>query len=566
VSRYHAKTCRTRIPLLYECAGQAAAYIAWLSVRAIPRRAPRHPGRLVWTVGRCRFHAQAMENLNGVVAPLALSILRGLGLRPCGFEISVSPLGAVAGQDLPTVVEGRSSEAGCLLAMVGARGGPEPLNELVTTGCIDSTGGGLSMVAGVDLKMDAAGRSGDVTTFIMPRLTMDGTIAELTPEYYERILRSRANLVRTLNIVEVSDIAELFAAGADLLALVTSALESGYYAADLTTDPPATEDAVTRTGAFLRGGNLKRLQSVLEVHLQDGNHRGAAKLLGAFAAFHLARRCYPMSFGFLLWQLLRSLPGTVRRRIRLPLLPYNQAIALAALATTEDERRDALAMLDALNGRHLDAARHGSSSGSAGSQGSGAAAVRNLDWVIQEISRENLERLIGIPISRARESFDADSNRAMSHEGYMDILESFHVHLGRHSGLAPVWQQPEFNSGEAVKLVAEAFADQGGAAVAEAAARSGQHGGLPMVLNRVAEYSKEVLEALHVNRVIKEALDPLDPKGQLEFIRALMARLGDQLPPDVRSQPPEHFVGRLELLVRRYVQARDRVVEAFRGF
>jgi hypothetical protein len=517
-------------------------------------------------LGRSRFQGQALEHLNNVVAPLALTILKELGSWPCGFEISVSPLGAVAGQDLPTVVEGGSGEAACLLAMVGAGGGPDPLNGLVTTGCIDSTGGGLSMVAHVDLKMDAAGQSGDVTTFIMPRLSMDGTIAELTPEYYERILRSRAAWARPLNIVEVSDIAELFVAATDSRALVKAALESGYYSPDLTTHASATEDPVTRTVAFFRDGNAKRFQSVLEAPLQDGDHRVAAGLLGAFAAFHLARHRHPTGFGFLLWQLLRSLPGTVRRRICLPLLPYDQAITLAALATTEDEHRDALAMLDALHGRHLDATHPGSRSGPAGSQGTEAAAARNLEWVCQEISRESLDRLIDIAISQARESFDPGSIQAASHEDYVNILESFYVHLGRHSGLVPVWQQPELNAAEALKLAADAFADQGGPAVAEAAARSGQHGAVRMVLNQVTDHSKDAVEALHVNRVIREVLDPLDPKGQVEFIGALMDRLGGQLPPDVRSQPPEHFLGRVELLVRRYVQARDRVVEAFRGF
>jgi len=563
MSCYRATTCRTRIPLTHTYAGEPVAHIAWLSARAVQRRAHRRALSLVWTVGRSRFHAQAMENLNEVVAPLALTILGKLGLRPHGFEISVSPPGAITGQDLPAVLEGRSAEAACLLVMVGAGGGPEPLEGVLATGCIDSTAGELSMVAHVDLKLDAAGQSGEVTTFVMPRIAMDGTIAQLTPEYYERILYSRARWVRSLNIVEVSDIAELFDAATDPRALVKAALESGYYSPDLATHPPTTEDPVSRTVTFLREGNAKRFQQVLEAHLQDGDHHGTAGLLGAFAAFHLARRRYPMCFGFALWQLLRSLAGTVRRRLRFPLLPYEQAMSLVALAASEDDRRDALVMLESLHGRHLDAVRPGDGSDPASRRGDGDKAARDLNWVCQQISRENLDRLIGIPMSQARESFKLDSIQAKSHEDYLSILASFYVHLGRHTGLAPVWQQPELIAGEAVNLVAEAFADQGGPAVAEALARSGR---LPLVLDRLSQHQEQHLVALHVNCVIKEVLDALDPQGQLDFIKALMDRLGDQLPPDVRSQPPQHFVTRLELLVRRYVQSRDRVVEAFRGY
>ena len=85
-----------------------------------------------------------------------------------------------------------------------------------------------------------------------------------------------------------------------------------------------------------------------------------------------------------------------------------------------------------------------------------------------------------------------------------------------------------------------------------------------MILQAFADHLKEKLKFRYVDRVLKEAVDPLDPQGKVEFMRALMEHMGNQLPPDVRGRPPEDFVEQRDALIRTYVQSRDRVAVSVR--
>lgn len=556
------RICQTRILLVHELAGQSTACIASLTVRAIPRNGWPNGENLIAYVGNVQPDAPGLEHQNRV-ASVGVSILDGLGQQPCSFEASVSSMGAAAALGHQTVLGGRSADVALVLAMVGAGGGPMPVDGLVATGGIDPSSGNVEMVGFLDCKLDAAGQAGDVVRYVMPRAARDGSIAILTPEYDDRIVRSRAAWVRSLDIIEVGDVAELFPAATDDWNLVGAAQEGGYYFPVLPAQPTSAQDPISRTVTFLREGNPARFRSLLESLLRDGDSQRTAELLSADAAVHVDAGRYADGRGAMLRGFLRSVPATVRRRLRYPLLPYGQAMALAALATTSEQHRDALMMLEAVNGQHLEAVRPRPSTGPATSGHSAADAAANLAWVCDQISHETLSRLFDRPLDEAREGFGPDL-QVPSHEAYLDGIAAFYAHLGQHTGLVPVWQDAGLNQADGLKLVAEALADQGGADVAEAIARRGE--GLRPVVERTLEYLKQKLKAMHVTGVIKESWDPLDGPAQLDFVRALMARLGDQLPADVRAQPPEFFVNRLEVLVRRYVQGRDRVIETFRGF
>jgi hypothetical protein len=109
-------------------------------------------------------------------------------------------------------------------------------------------------------------------------------------------------------------------------------------------------------------------------------------------------------------------------------------MALAALATTSEQHRDALMMLEAVNGQHLEAVRPRPSTGPATSGHSAADAAANLAWVCDQISHETLSRLFDRPLDEAREGFGPDLE-VSSHEAYLDNIAAFYAHLGQHTGL-----------------------------------------------------------------------------------------------------------------------------------
>ena len=112
---------------------------------------------------------------------------------------------------------------------------------------------------------------------------------------------------------------------------------------------------------------------------------------------------------------------------------------------------------------------------------------------------------------------------------------------------------------EALALLERACSDMGGLPGARAEAKFAVEGGMRTLLDRITEQYKSELRFKRVNRVLKEALDPLDWDGQVGFVRALLDRLRPHLPATLRNTDPARLVRRREELVRAYVQGMDRV-------
>jgi hypothetical protein len=148
---------------------------------------------------------------------------------------------------------------------------------------------------------------------------------------------------------------------------------------------------------------------------------------------------------------------------------------------------------------------------------------------------------------------------------FLEIITVFYLHLIRHVR-SPV--DPISNAAvteDAQDLLRRTFAGKGGADAALAEAEHGTHGGLRVVLDALTEQFKAEQLSKFVERVLKEALDPHDWDAKVAFMSALLARLGPQLPPELRAQPPARFARRYEPIVRAYVESLDRVKEVLRA-
>ena len=64
-----------------------------------------------------------------------------------------------------------------------------------------------------------------------------------------------------------------------------------------------------------------------------------------------------------------------------------------------------------------------------------------------------------------------------------------------------------------------------------------------------------------MNRVLKEALDPLDWDSKVSLMAALLERLKPHLPAELQHEPPERFAHDYETIVQIYVHSLDRVKE-----
>jgi hypothetical protein len=190
------------------------------------------------------------------------------------------------------------------------------------------------------------------------------------------------------------------------------------------------------------------------------------------------------------------------------------------------------------------------------------AAVRH---VLNEISADSFAKKIGGQIDQARSTFPLPYISVGSHREFHEICTSFYRHLLAHTEILPVSANDDLVAAEAFRLLNEASIEYGGVRAAEAEALRPTHGGMRLFLDRMTDQLKKELFYKHADRVLKEAIDPLSYRRQVEFMRAFVAHLGDQLPEDVRTRPVEDFIERREELVKHVVHLLDRLADAFRG-
>ena len=257
-------------------------------------------------------------------------------------------------------------------------------------------------------------------------------------------------------------------------------------------------------------------------------------LVLARARYQVRRRRYPHRFGQRLLQLVRSLPPAIRRTDGLfPLLATEQCLKLFRFAR-RDDHDDVQLLLNAVSGevpRSFSPADPVTASAPTGTN-------QAVDWVLNQISSEALAHKIGVAVDLARATFQIDTVVLDSDERFLDSVASFYLTLVRHTGSDRASADDQTIRSEGFSLLERAFSDKGGADAARAEARHGIHGGMRFVLDVMTERYKRELQINHVKRIVAEAVDPLEWDDRVAFMRALFERIGPQLPPEVRREPP----------------------------
>ena len=169
-------------------------------------------------------------------------------------------------------------------------------------------------------------------------------------------------------------------------------------------------------------------------------------------------------------------------------------------------------------------------------------------------------------IDTARATYMLDSLTVESSEQFYDSISAFYLHLQRHVHSPSESLDRNAVRADAIALIDKAFFNEGGLIAAMNEARDAVQGGMKFILDCMTEQFKTEGRNKHVNRVIKEALSPMEPDAKISFIRVLLNRLSPHLPEDIVSAPPERFVDHCEVIVKTYVKSLDKINEAFRRF
>ena len=540
--------------------GQSAKAVVTTIIAKLRRRSGRK--RLCFA-GPVVFGAELIEHLRHTVLPAIDQIAQLLDLKRRNFELSVVNLGAASVSDIGLSVSGYSADLAVLLALLSAQLKMPLDQDVVVTGHVASSDGDIRPVKSLPAKLAAAAQDPDVEVFVYPSLKADGSLRVLAPEGKDRTETAIIAAKDEIRTIAVGDICELVGFGLDDEAMVLGSLRSGFFELEETPDSQGTP--VERMVMLLATCNEQRFWRVLEGHLLSGTAASAKGLLLARARYHVRRKRYPEGFGRELLLLVQSLPpATLRLKIAFPLLPMDKCLQMGRFAGHADHQ-DLQCLLDAALGRISSRTeKPGTEVKSAVQEQSAASAA--VDTVASQIGADALAEKIGLPIDTARATYVMPEVTIESHDVFHDTIAAFYLALLRHTGAAGASTDNQAVASEAYSLLERAFRDQGGANAALAEARHGTKGGVRFVLDVMTEQFKNEQQTKHVSRILKEALDPLDWDATVAFMAAFLERIGPQLPPEMRSQPPQRFARHYQEIVQTYVRSVDRVKELLRTF
>jgi len=552
---------RTRTVLVFGAGNDARAVIS----SVVAHRKDHANSERISLAGPVAFEKSVIEHIRDILLPIVDNILDSLGLDKKSFEISVVNPGGISVSDLGARVSGFSADVPVLLAMLSAALGIGIADDIVSTGHIASSDGDIAAVKAMGTKISSAFEDKSINHFVYPALDRDRSLAVLSPAERQEVEVAVINAKSRLKMTAVNDITDLIQAVFADEAIGLSSLQEGFFAVE--GSKISRGNPVSSVAGFLAENNEKRFWNVLERYFHAAENESTKKLLLAYSQFHIRTKMYPKEFGRKLIQLLRSLPpGTRKGRINFPVLATLECVKLTQFAG-ESDTEDIGLLYDAVQGKAIwtepvITAR----AKAAGDQIEDDTDQGLVDSIVSQIDSTSLAKTVGVPIDTARATYMLNSLTAKSNEEFHDVITGFYLHLQRH--MHSVSESVDMNRvrDDAVALVERTFADKGGVTSAMNEASDAIHGGMKFILDCLTEQFKTESQTRHVNRVIREALGPLNREAQICFISALLKRLAFHLPCEIASASPERFIDHYEIIVKAYVKSLDKINEVFRRF
>lgn len=542
--------------LVVEPDGAARGVVVPLVASATPTRS-RRAGRVQFT-GVVPFAAGARRQIRRVIAPLVQAIAEQLGRPGLHWSVSVGNADISAVQDLALQVEGFSGDAAAFLAMLAAALDLPLPDDLAVTGHVSSRDGRIAAVGGLSAKLEAAGHHPELTRVALPAAVHENSTSEHGA--LNTALTERAIVGADLERCHVRDVVELAKIAFAEDAVVVASLRHGFFRPSAAVTNPVS--AVERLVRWLSTEVPSQYWPLVRRYAVSGGLDVARRLVSELAKHYISRGTYPTGAGQQLAALHQSLSPALRRSLsRAPLLPTTVALELARGARPEDAADVQRLFTQA---PVVIGAQAHQQFRTAGSDTEAAEAAVNL--VIERLRSEALAAEIGNPLDAARACYAVHRIDVDNYDELLEAVTAFFSHLQQAVALPQFSDSADAISSEAFHLVDSACRAEGGFDAAVVEARHPVRGGLRWILDRMTEQLKRELTSRRIRAVLREAVDPLDEAESISFTRALVDRLGDQLPDHLRGCTPAILVHRREELLEACVSGLDQVTQQLRRF
>jgi len=544
---------RTKTVIVHEKGDNLVGIISEIVARA---SSEDKADRLVFR-GPVYFDDRGLRHLLSVIIPLVDRIMESLDVPGKNYEISVVNLGATASAGKGIEISGFSADLPVLLALISSSLQVGLRQDIVSTGHVASLDGDIAPVRGISAKIDAILASTDITSFVLPDLEKDRSLEVLTPVEYETAKESLLRHKGEIRIQSISGIHNAVNAFMTDESIVLGSLRTGFFDAKGTF--MQSKGPAGRTVALLTDGNEDRFWDVLEHSLLNRGIEKARLLLQTYVDYHMKNQKYPENFGEQLFRLVISLPPSIRKLNDLfPLLPMDSCINLSQHAKKPD-MDDVWQLHKAAFGEGLSRLPYPVDKTEKVPFLKGRRENEMVEWLLSELSEENLTEKFGFPLDEARLSYATDAVTVRDAFEFNDAITAFYAHLFRHTASPLGHAELDVLLEDAIKLVKKAFERKGGYKGALSEGKFATHGGMRIVFDAMTEQEKQDRKAKYITALFKKTIDSFDKDAQVRLMRAFMDRIGPGLPADLRDLPAEKLAPHWEIIIQHYTELKEKV-------
>jgi hypothetical protein len=475
------------------------------------------------------------------------------------YEISIVNPGATTLIEIGVEITGFSTDLPILIILLSASLQMPIKQNIVSTGHVASLDGDMVCVRSIPTKLEAAIASPEISEFVVPDPDRERSAKILTPREYKATKEGIVIHENDIKIHSVDNISDAFKVYFTDEAIVFGSLKSGFFYKE--TAESESQSLTGRILDFFARNNERKFWNVLEHSFLNLNLEKAGTLLLTYVEFHIRNKRYPVNFGEDLFRLVVSLPPATRKDDDLfPLFPMELCIHLTQSATKNDYD----------DVRKLYKTVFGEGFGKVFLSGGVSETIPSIekdkeekiiDWLLNELSRENLSKKIGQSLDQARVRYVTDKISVKDGFEFNEAITGFYGHMYRHCNLQAAHTDKNALSAEAIDLVTKAFSRKGEYNAALSEGKYATNGGLRMVFDAMTDYMKIAGWEKYITRIFKNTIDSLNWDDKVCLMEVFMKRIKSELPEDLKDLPAEKLALHWESIIKYYAESKSNVAD-----
>jgi len=189
----------------------------------------------------------------------------------------------------------------------------------------------------------------------------------------------------------------------------------------------------------------------------------------------------------------------------------------------------------------------------------------SLSSILEKLDERYIAKDIGIPHDEARLNYQLTSNTVADIDEFTRIIGNYYnYHFTKcvsHGGLLSSTEA----DGRAKEIVEEEYRRIGSNFVgAFNDAHDGLHGGLRVILDKIADKLKAESVERHIRKVFDDEVKPNSWDDKVDIIRQFISTLGQDLSKHLDVSNPERYATNYNELIRTYVESLKQTSSIFR--